>query len=138
MDCLAHPWASPYRLRYARAKSLQAIWSNTFSSYALTYLYSGFSSRLKFGWGGWIRTTVWLDQNQLPYRLATPQLLQKSAVSLPPGRKDYSGFPAQQWFLYRGNLQIGRTTVWLDQTGRRFRPCYITAKSVSTGGSPPQ
>ena len=25
------------------------------------------------GWGGRIRTLVWLDQNQLPYRLATPQ-----------------------------------------------------------------
>jgi hypothetical protein len=25
------------------------------------------------GWGGWIRTTAWRDQNPLPYRLATPQ-----------------------------------------------------------------
>src|ERR1700735_53960 len=28
----------------------------------------------KFGWGGRIRTSVWRDQNPLPYRLATPQL----------------------------------------------------------------
>jgi hypothetical protein len=26
------------------------------------------------GWGGRIRTSVWRDQNPLPYRLATPQL----------------------------------------------------------------
>src|SRR6202035_1799932 len=28
----------------------------------------------KIGWGGRIRTSVWRDQNPLPYRLATPQL----------------------------------------------------------------
>ncbi len=27
----------------------------------------------KNGWGGRIRTHEWLDQNQLPYHLATPQ-----------------------------------------------------------------
>src|SRR6185437_14204425 len=27
----------------------------------------------KNGWGGWIRTNVWRDQNPLPYHLATPQ-----------------------------------------------------------------
>lgn len=26
-------------------------------------------------WGARIRTSEWLDQNQLPYRLATPQFL---------------------------------------------------------------
>src|SRR5882762_2995814 len=29
----------------------------------------------KNGWGGRIRTSVWRDQNPLPYRLATPQLV---------------------------------------------------------------
>jgi hypothetical protein len=28
----------------------------------------------QIGWGGRIRTSVWRDQNPLPYRLATPQL----------------------------------------------------------------
>jgi hypothetical protein len=28
----------------------------------------------RVGWGGRIRTSVWRDQNPLPYRLATPQL----------------------------------------------------------------
>src|SRR6185437_7483341 len=28
------------------------------------------------GWGGWIRTNVWRDQNPLPYHLATPQHVQ--------------------------------------------------------------
>ena len=27
-----------------------------------------------FGWGGWIRTNEWRNQNPLPYHLATPQL----------------------------------------------------------------
>src|SRR5678816_397827 len=27
----------------------------------------------RVGWGGWIRTNVWRDQNPLPYHLATPQ-----------------------------------------------------------------
>src|SRR5258708_40316878 len=27
----------------------------------------------KYGWGGRIRTSVWRDQNPLPFRLATPQ-----------------------------------------------------------------
>src|SRR5271165_4454076 len=30
--------------------------------------------RARIGWGGRIRTSVWRDQNPLPYRLATPQL----------------------------------------------------------------
>ena len=36
------------------------------------------------GWGGRIRTSVWRDQNPLPYRLATPQWNQQSANSLEP------------------------------------------------------
>ena len=31
------------------------------------------------GWGGRIRTSEWRDQNPLPYHLATPQLVEKSA-----------------------------------------------------------
>jgi hypothetical protein len=31
------------------------------------------SPQRRSGWGGWIRTNVWRDQNPLPYRLATPQ-----------------------------------------------------------------
>src|ERR1700719_3573842 len=38
----------------------------------------------KYGWGGRIRTSVWRDQNPLPYRLATPQWNQQSANSLEP------------------------------------------------------
>ena len=36
----------------------------------------------KFGWGGRIRTSVWRDQNPLPYRLATPQLAKKPTTGL--------------------------------------------------------
>src|SRR5277367_493268 len=32
----------------------------------------------KDGWGGRIRTSVWRDQNPLPYRLATPQCIQSA------------------------------------------------------------
>src|SRR5271154_723759 len=32
------------------------------------------------GWGGRIRTSVWRDQNPLPYRLATPQLDNQSSA----------------------------------------------------------
>src|SRR5258708_5800499 len=34
------------------------------------------------GWGGRIRTSVWRDQNPLPYRLATPQLAKKPTTGL--------------------------------------------------------
>src|SRR5450631_1459015 len=36
----------------------------------------------RVGWGGRIRTSVWRDQNPLPYRLATPQLENQSSALL--------------------------------------------------------
>src|ERR1700730_8431847 len=39
----------------------------------------------KYGWGGRIRTSVWRDQNPLPYRLATPQL---EIYDQPPRKAD--------------------------------------------------
>ena len=35
------------------------------------------------GWGGRIRTSVWRDQNPLPYHLATPQHMQALRIAYP-------------------------------------------------------
>ena len=49
--------------------------------------FNSFSEKLerKFGWGGRDRTSVWRNQNPLPYRLATPQSAAPySRGNLPP------------------------------------------------------
>jgi hypothetical protein len=47
--------------------------------------FAGFSATQKVGWGGRDRTSVWRNQNPLPYRLATPQSAAPySRGNLPP------------------------------------------------------
>ncbi len=44
-----------------------------------------FENNLLAGWGGRIRTSVWRNQNPLPYHLATPQfrVAEANAIGLP-------------------------------------------------------
>src|SRR4249920_559985 len=53
------------------------------------------------GWGGRIRTSVWRDQNPLPYRLATPQPKTRSIalrLRLPERKRSLVCCqPVQQW-----------------------------------------
>ena len=49
-------------------------------------LKTAISPIVKTGWGGRDRTSVWRNQNPLPYRLATPQTL--PPIVEPPGPRN--------------------------------------------------
>ena len=68
--CGPHPFGAALRALSFRS---QTVLTNQFPA-------DLFIAPTKFGWGGRIRTSVWRDQNPLPYRLATPH---KSIISEP-------------------------------------------------------
>ncbi len=67
---------------------------------------------LKYGWGGRIRTYECWDQNPVPYRLATPQLLLFCEnVSLQGGSIQSSCNESLQIFRYLGEHTLGLVPV---------------------------
>ena len=46
------------------------------------------SLALKYGWGSWIWTNEWRDQNPLPYRLAIPQQIMVRKERLELSRRE--------------------------------------------------
>jgi hypothetical protein len=89
----------------------------------------------KTSWGARIRTSEWLDQNQLPYHLATPQLRERISILL------------KKWLLCQSWLsQVPSSTLlananypcWLMSAWAKFSataslscPLTIAAKTFS-------
>src|ERR1700676_3913650 len=56
--------------------------------------------KIRVGWGGRIRTSDWLIQNQLPYHLATPQHGPSSVPEASEGpclRPRHAAYTEEQW-----------------------------------------